>query len=193
MAVEKNPATEAPVAGQLVDYSALETRTRSMQDAGIWVEAPASARMTSLARTRWVKLAMAQGLGTDKPKWALVIPDPEKKSLFFVPWKEEHPSAVEVRYYRNGARMNLTPVFTYLGRILDVGSREFFPVKLSERPVKVGEMTVNGLVMPLKREAKRYEKKESKERAAARRAQKAQEAKAAKATKEAAAPSEQPK
>lgn len=170
-------AAQDSLTGKLLNIVDVEVQYRGWNKAGAWFDPPARAYFTALGTQRTSRLSMKIGLGTERPAKMLVVPSQDQSELYFIP-VSDHPLAIDVSYPEGRCYINLVKLFTVLNRVLLPGRREFYPVSISEAPVKVPELNLESfaLVMPLKA-AEKKRVKTSKQKA------KAKAQKAAKATK----------
>lgn len=166
---------EIPLDVNVVSPESVEVQYGHMLGCEMAVDAPARAVLSALAAKRLGELSMKRALGTTRPSRVLLGNDDNKKFLYIVPASKDELDATEVKYPQGKPYFNLIHIFTLLDRSVQEGTKEYYKLKVTPRPVKIAGVTAYGLytrldkfevepTRPLTEEEKNQRKAKSEQR-----------------------------
>lgn len=136
---KKPPKLPAP--GKAFDPRAIEKTESNMLDSVMVLTHPAQSAWSTRATNRLSIVAIANGLGNERPERALAQFSDDNEYLFIMP-VIDHAKAIQISYDGDqSAIINLRKVFTSIHRTATKGMREYYSVEATDEPVTIEDET----------------------------------------------------
>lgn len=147
---ENNPAQdEVPLEAFEVVTDDVVTRYRNMLDPVLAVATPAAGTMSALATVDLGKVSLLNQLGTTRPAKVIAALDATKRFFYIIPVAGDHEGGIEVVYDGSRCGITLYKTLAAVDRLVPEGMRDYYPLKPTPNPIKVGKFEAYGLYCKL--------------------------------------------
>jgi hypothetical protein len=127
-----------PGKGKTFDPRSVEKTRPNQLDSVMVLNHPAMGNFSALATNRMANVAIANGLGNERPTTCLISFSEDNQYMFIMPCMPGHDMQVEIKYDGAlAALINLWKPFAPMGKSARKGMREYYPVEMTEEPVEI--------------------------------------------------------
>lgn len=139
---ENNPILPEPseVPLEAFEVPTDEVTYRNMLGSGMTMNAPASGDMTAVATTDLGDVALLNQLGTTRPGKIVAAFSATKEFFFLIPVASTYEGGIEVTYEGSRAHANFYKTLAAVDRLVPEGTRDFYPLKPTPKPITVGTL-----------------------------------------------------